>query len=102
MEEIVDQSVMGRIEPGGDAVMVGEGDAGVAGLHRFSTDAAFAEPQKVFQPVPLGIVRAEAVGGDEEEVGLVELLGGVCSSCNGVAGGIWTILGKDKAGEQQQ
>ena len=68
------------IEAGNDGVMVGKGERGVAGKHALrSPDTLLAQCQQVGGGIFLGVVPAEAVERDEDDVMLLERVRGVRS-----------------------
>ena len=72
------------VESGNKGVVVGEGDRRVGGDHALGGGCSlFGEGEEVFGAVFLGVVVAEAVEGDEDDV-VFGLLGGGVGGAVGV------------------
>ena len=79
IEKVVgDQAVVLGIEAGDDGEVIGKGERGIAGQHAFrSPDALLAKRQQMRGVVALGVVPAEAVERNQDDVVLLLRLGGV-------------------------
>ena len=77
-EAVGDNAVVLGIEAGNEGEVVGKGERGIAGQHAFGRpDALAAKSQKVGGVVAFGVVPAEAVKRDEDNIVLLLCVGRV-------------------------
>ena len=101
VEGVGDDAVVFGVESGDEGVVVGEGDRGVGGNHALGGGGSlFGEGEEVFGVVFFGVVVAESVEGDHDDI-VFGLLGGGVGGVVGVDYGEGCSASPASASEQR-